>query len=512
MNPPYEQDLASSVSSQFSESVLRDLRKRVNREQFETWFRGFQVLRLDDAEVIVSVPNGFLRDWIARNYTDAVSKAVQVAKGDQRQRRVVVTTSVDGTATADSFAPNRLPLDPVEEPTLVSPLSPAPSAPVPNASEMPPPAFAIAPDRSTRGTNPASGELSLNESYTFEEFVVGTSNRLAHAAALAIGANPGRAFNPFFVQGAVGLGKTHLLQAICHAILRSHPRARVIYLSCEEFTNRFIDSIQNRTISQFREYHRSADVLVIDDVEFLAHKSQTQEEFFHTFNALYNAHKQIVLSSDCPPPQIPTLEARLISRFKWGLETDITPPCFETRAAIVRRKARMRSIELPSDVVHYLAESVSTNIRELEGAVIKVIGQATITGAPITRALAEEALREGSVMRYRKITMADIMELITTEFSISARDLTSKSRTQAISLPRQIGMFLARNYTEHSLEEVGRFFGNRDHTTVLYAVGKIKTRSETDRMFSELLGGLGQRLHSGNLERTPAGKARRAAH
>jgi len=331
--------------------------------------------------------------------------------------------------------------------------------------------------------------------------MVGPCNRLAHAAALAIGANPGRAYNPFFVHGKVGLGKTHLLQAICHTIVRAQPNCRVLYLSCEEFTNRFIDSIQNRTLSQFREYHRSADMLVIDDVEFLANKTQTQEEFFHTFNALYNRQKQIVLSSDCTPPEIPTLEDRLVSRFKWGLETDMSPPCFETRAAIVRRKARMREVELPTDVVHLVAETITSNIRELEGAVTKVLGLATITGNTVDLSLAEQALQDGTPMRSRQVSLSNVMDLITNEFSISAKDLTSKSRTQVISLPRQIGMFLSRRHTEHSLEEVGRFFGNRDHTTVLYAVTKIKKRSSQDRMFQELLSGLSQRLQSGNYER-----------
>lgn len=343
-------------------------------------------------------------------------------------------------------------------------------------------------------------ETALNKDYTFEQYVVGPCNQLSHAAALAIGQNPGRAYNPLFVHGNVGLGKTHLLQAICHAVKHKPEPSRVLYLSCEDFTNRFILSIQNGRLNDFRDFFRSADVLVIDDVQFLGGKEKTQEEFFHTFNHLYNAHKQIVISSDRPPVEIPTVEERLVSRFKWGLVTDIELPCFETRLAIVNRKARLRGIELPDEVSQYVAERITTSIRELEGAVIKVLGVSAITERTITLTLAEEALKGLASRRPNKISIDNIISLITSEFSISARDLTGKGRTQAVSLPRQIGMFLARDHTDHSLEEVGRHFGNRDHTTVLYAVQKIKNRAKGDRMFKELLANLSARLQAGNFE------------
>jgi chromosomal replication initiator protein len=334
----------------------------------------------------------------------------------------------------------------------------------------------------------------LNPNYTFDKFVVGSCNRLAHAATLAAGENPGSAYNPLFIHGNVGLGKSHLLQAICQNVMKQTPQARVLYLSCEDFTNTFINAIQSNALDEFRNFHRRVDVLVIDDIQFLANKDKTQDEFFHTFNALYDAQKQIVMSSDRPPVDIPTIEERLVSRFKWGLVAEIEAPCFDTRVAIVRRKAKGRGVDFTEEVANYIAERVTVNIRELEGAVIKVVGVAAITGRPVSLQLAEEALRGVAVTRLALVSVDDVLGLITAEFALSARDLTGKSRTQAVSLPRQIAMFLLREHTEMSLEDIGRIFGNRDHTTVLYAVTKIRDRTQTDRMFKEMLDGLGARL------------------
>ena len=334
----------------------------------------------------------------------------------------------------------------------------------------------------------------LNRNYTFETFVVGPCNRLSHAAALAVGDNPGRAYNPFFVHGNVGLDKTHVLQAVCHSIRRRNEDATVLYLSCEDFTNRFIHAIQRGELDKFREIHRGVDVLVIDDIQFLENKEKTQDEFFHTFNALYNTNRQIILSSDRPPSDIPTIEERLVSRFKWGLVAEMEVPCFETRVAIVKRKARLRQVEMPDEVAWFIAERIDTNIRELEGAVIKVVGISSITERPLAVELAEEALRGVVVSRTRKLSLGDVMGVVTGHFSVSARELTGKGRTQAVSLPRQICMYLCRQHTEQSLEEIGRFFGNRDHTTVIYAVQKIKKRVKEDRVFRELVGTLSSRL------------------
>lgn len=465
----------------------------MRREQFDTWFRGVELGQLTDADVEFVAPSGFVRDWLNRNYLQSLENAVEKVTGQRRHVRVSLPHG-DQLTVESAHQPGIHDIvgDALDEGSRTG------------GEEGSDPKVSTAIPHQVASSPAPCYETPLNADLTFEQYVVGPCNRLSHAAALAIGQNPGRAYNPLFVHGNVGLGKTHLLQAICHAIKRKPELSRVLYLSCEDFTNKFILSIQMGRLNEFREYYRAADVLVIDDVQFLAGKEKTQDEFFHTFNALYNAHKQIVISSDRPPVEIPTIEERLVSRFKWGLVTDIELPCFETRLAIVNRKARLRSVDLPDDVAQYIAERMTTNIRELEGAVIKVIGIAAITERPISISLAEEAMKGLAASRPSKISIEDIINLITSEFSISARDLTGKGRTQAVSLPRQIGMYLARDHTDHSLEEVGRHFGNRDHTTVLYAVTKIKNRAKSDRMFHELLANLSARLHYGNYKGAPS--------
>jgi chromosomal replication initiator protein len=480
--------------------LLQQLGSRVRREQLETWFRSLDVRRIDDQEIELSVTSQFVRDWLQKNFLPTLQEAV-AALGEPRRRIILTHREEDGfdslrlvqpTITSDESDRLQRTRDARMPPTSGQlagvQLAGGPvgggqfgSGPVPTGqfhSQAGSPAFA-----------PRRSPATLNPNYTFERFVVGPCNRLAHASALAIGENPGCAYNPLFLHGNVGLGKSHLLQAICHTVLRRDPNARVLYLSCEDFTNAFT----SHQIDAFRDYYRSADVLVIDDVQFLANKEKTQDEFFHTFNALYDAQKQIVLSSDRPPVEIPTVEERLVSRFKWGLVAEVEAPCFDTRVAIVRRKAAGRGVELGEDVARFLAERVTANIRELEGAVIKVVGIAAITEQPITLALAESCIR-GMPVRQTQVSTDDIMTLITSEFAITARELTGKSRTQTVSLPRQIAMYLLREHTESSLEDVGRIFGNRDHTTVLYAVNKIKERTQKDKMFKELMDGLGNRL------------------
>jgi len=498
-----EVGLRLAEASAVDEKISQELQKRIQKEQVETWFRDFRLIAHGDNAVEFAVPTGFLRDWICNHHLGDVRAAVQEALGTDCQVTIGVAVADPILAEAPPPAPSIAEPAPLD--AVAAPLGGGLAKIMGNVERNLQPQDAHHPALASTVNKSANGATKvgtkLNKNYTFHEFVVGPCNRLAHAAGLAIAASPGQAYNPLFVHGNVGLGKTHLLQSICHAIVRTTPTARVVYLSCEEFTNRFIRSIQTHSIDEFRNYFRSADVLVIDDVEFLAHKVQTQEEFFHTFNALYNEEKQIVLSSDRKAPEIPTLEDRLISRFKWGLEACIEKPCFETRVAIVRRKGLLRSVEIPDDVAHFVAERVTNNIRELEGAVVRILGLAAISGQSVGMELAEDALRDGDAPRRPKVTLSDIMELITNEFSITSKDLVGKSRTQAISLPRQIGMTLARRSTDHSLEEVGRFFGNRDHTTVLYAIGKIKQRAEQDRMFNSLLSELSHRLMTGNYPR-----------
>ena len=496
--------------------MLGHLGSRIRREQLETWFRSLKIQRLGDGEVELSVTSQFVRDWLTKNYQDVLQAAVDHAwvsvqpndsESNRARRRVVLThreedgfdslrlvTSsraseierlMQGAATIGHDAPpassNPLTVNPTAN------VSPEPAGAGASSTEAPQAKRSAADSGSKRLGNP------LNPNYTFDRFVVGACNRLAHASALAIGENPGHAYNPLFVHGNVGLGKTHLLQAICHTVLRRDPNARVIYMSCEDFTNSYIQAIQAHQIDDFRDFHRGADVLVIDDVQFLANKQKTQDEFFHTFNALFDGQRQIVLSSDRSPVEIPTIEERLVSRFKWGLVAEVETPGPETRKAIVRHKAAGRGVELPDDVAEFLAQRVTSNIRELEGAVIKVVGFAAITDQPITLTLAESCLR-GMPMRRAQVTAEEVMSLITGEFAITARELIGKSRTQAVSMPRQIAMFLLREHTESSLEDIGKFFGNRDHTTVIYAVNKVRDRLQKDRMFKELLDGLSSRL------------------
>ncbi len=469
-------------------SVLQALGTRVRREQLETWFRSLDVQRADEREVEFSVTSQFVKDWLQRNFLSVLQDAV--ASLGEPQRRILLTLrDEDGWDNLRLIEPAPL-ADAVDRVAALRDdhevAQGAAGPTLPNPVQYPSSAPTASPSR-RRGSNP------LNPNYTFDKFVVGSCNRLAHASSLAIGENPGCAYNPLFVHGNVGLGKSHLLQAICHTVSRRGPDTRVVYLSCEDFTNAFIQAIQQNQLDSFRDFYRHADVLVIDDVQFLANKEKTQDEFFHTFNALYDAQKQIVLSSDRPPVEIPTIEERLVSRFKWGLVAEVEAPCFETRAAIVRRKAMGRGVELPDEVARLLAERVTSNIRELEGAVIKVVGFAGITGQPITLALAESCVR-GMPVHHAQVSSEDVMTLVTTEFAITARELIGKSRTQTVSLPRQVAMFLLREHTESSLEDVGRIFGNRDHTTVLYAVTKIRDRSQKDRLFKELLDTLSNRL------------------
>ncbi|HKX46357.1 MAG TPA: chromosomal replication initiator protein DnaA, partial [Planctomycetota bacterium] len=333
----------------------------------------------------------------------------------------------------------------------------------------------------------ANSDLGLNASYRFDSFVVGPCNRFAHAAAVGVSETPGKAYNPFFVHGGVGLGKTHLMQSICRALIERDPAVRILYLSCETFVNHFIGALENGDLARFRNKYRYVDVLVVDDIHLLGNKERTQEEFFHTFNTLYNAGKQIVLSSDSPPKDIPALQGRLVSRFKWGLVTELEPPCYETRMAILARKARERGRELPDDVASVLAERIESNIRELEGAVTKLIGYSGIARAPITVDLARECLRELFSQRRGQPTMEDVLKVVTDHYGVRAADLQSRRRTKHIANSRQVGMFLARKVTRLSLEEIGGFFGGRDHSTVLYAIQKVERLYQSDPSFQSLL-------------------------
>ena len=334
----------------------------------------------------------------------------------------------------------------------------------------------------------------LHPDYTFDNFVVGPSNRLAQASCVAVSQSLGQTYNPLFLYGNAGLGKTHLLHAICHAVRRRIEGAVIQLLSCEDFINRFIRAIEQGNMSGFHSQFRTVDALVLDDIQFLREREQSQEEFFHTFNALYNAGKQIILSADSPPNEIPSLEARLISRFNWGLVARIDPPSYETRVAIVQKKARLRGLEISDEVAEYIGRQVQANIRELEGALTTIYAMATTMGEPVTLALAQTALEGQIHLATRHITISDIIEIVTRHFDVRITDLQSKRRTQSITMPRQICMYLARHMTKHSLEEIGGHLGGRDHTTVMHACSKIAEARDADPKMEALLGELAKQV------------------
>ncbi|MBL7214097.1 MAG: chromosomal replication initiator protein DnaA [Phycisphaerae bacterium] len=330
-----------------------------------------------------------------------------------------------------------------------------------------------------------TGRFRLHPDYTFNSFVVGPCNRLAHASCIAISQSPGMIYNPLFLYGNVGLGKTHLLHAVCHDACKQNPDISIQFLSCEEFINGFISAIEKGNVQEFQNLYRTVDVLIIDDVQFLREREQSQEEFFHTFNALYNNRRQIVLTSDSAPQDLAKLEDRLISRFKWGLVARLDAPSYETRIAIIKKKAHLRGLELPDGVAELIAEHIKTNIRELEGALTIIYATAQTTNQSITLELARQALGVQEVTLSKNVTLSDIIRMVSDHFDVRITDLQSKKRSQSIALPRQICMYLARNLTRHSLEEIGGHLGGRDHSTVVHACSKIEHLYKSDTDFRD---------------------------
>jgi chromosomal replication initiator protein len=342
--------------------------------------------------------------------------------------------------------------------------------------------------------NDSDQPVPLNPDYVFENFVTGPCNRLPHAASVAVSEQPGKAYNPLFIHGGVGLGKTHLLQAICQQVLERASEKRILYLSCDSFINQFITAIESGDMNTFRYRYRHVDMLVIDDIHFLAGRDRTQEEFFHTFNTLYQGHKQIILSADCPPSEIPELEERLVSRFNWGLVARIEKPCYETRVAILQKKARLRGLSLPDEVVCYIAAKVENNTRELEGAITKIQGMSTLQEGKIDLDLARAALGESGSADKKRITIQNILDAVTKYYNVRLSDLQSKKRHKSIAFPRQVCMFLARKHTRYSLEEIGGYFGGRDHTTVLHAVRTVESDCKEDPLVADQLSHLQHQL------------------
>ena len=337
----------------------------------------------------------------------------------------------------------------------------------------------------------------LNPDYVFENFVTGPCNRLPHAASIAVAEQPGKAYNPLFIHGGVGLGKTHLLQAVCQKVLEKNGNSRILYLSCDSFINQFMAAIETGDMNQFRYRYRQVDMLVIDYIHFLAGRDRTQEEFFHTFNTLYQNHKQIILSADCHPGEIPELEERLVSRFNWGLVARIDKPCYETRVAILQRKARIRALSLSDDVLCYVAQKIDTNTRELEGAITKLQGMGMLSGGKIDLELAKAALGESQTPEQKRITIQQILDVVTKYYNIRPADLQGKKRHKSIAFPRQVCMYMARKHTRYSLEEIGGYFGGRDHTTVMHAVRTIEDDARLDPKINNQLGQMEAQLIDG---------------
>jgi chromosomal replication initiator protein len=487
-----ETDTAAELAAVWAE-LQAALRKRIRHEQFETWFRRVELRQASPECVRFAAQNSFARDWLLNNYRAALEQSVLAVCGAAWPLLIEIDPELTVVARSSASVAAQ-----VDEPTRE--LVPAPN------KRTPPPAEAIeraAIERGGRGRGEDvatthnglawESDVALNPHYRFDGFVVGPCNRFAHAAAVGVSESPGRAYNPFFLHGSVGLGKTHLLQSLCYALLDETPDTRILYLSCETFVNHFVGALETGNLNKFRNKYRNVDVLVVDDIHMLANKERTQEEFFHTFNTLYNAGKQIVLSSDSPPKEIPTLQERLVSRFKWGLVTEIEAPCYETRMAILKRKSREKGHELPDAVAKLVAEHIDTNIRELEGAVTRLISYAGLNGQEITPELARKVLRDVFAAPRGQPSMDDILRIITAHFNIKVTELQSRRRTKAIAYPRQVGMYLARKITRHSLEEIGGFFGGRDHTTVLYAVEQIEKQIQADeRLRATVVGFLAQ--------------------
>jgi chromosomal replication initiator protein len=491
-------------------SIVDALRGTVSRQQFETWFRAMRPVSLAPGRYVFGVPNAFLKSWIESYYSDLLRNCVESAfgasasgpEGRPPEIRIEVFDGAEAAAVlaAPATASAAVMPQPVEATVAAEPRREQAPTGGRRRGRVPRPLDDI---RGQLFGHPRYrhflSDVILNEDYVFDNFVRGPSNQLANAASLAVADAPAQAYNPLFLHGSVGLGKTHLLQGICHRVLTRRPDTRIIYLSCETFVNQFISAVEAGDLEDFRYRYRHVDMLLIDDIHFLAKKERTQEEFFHTFNTLYNSKKQIVLSCDSPPREIPTLEDRLVSRFKWGLVTEIEEPDHETRVSIVRRKAeaRAKGVQIPEGVCELIADNIATNVRELEGAVQRVLGYASLTGKPLTLELAREALRDVIQPKERKVTIETILRTVAEHYGVKASEIVGRRRHKSISLPRQVCMYLARRLTEYSLVEIGGQFGGRDHTTVIYANEKVAGDIEANHRLREDLDTILRRIRAG---------------
>lgn len=448
--------------NQLWEKTLNIIKGEMSEVSFNTWIKSCEPISMSDTTIKISVPNTFTQDILEKRYKDLVVNSIKASCSKTYKIEFLVASEIN---TIEEKASN------------------------PKTKKQ----------KSEENLNPTDDmTTTLNPKYTFDSFVIGNSNRFAHAASLAVAEAPAKAYNPLFIYGGVGLGKTHLMHAIGHYILQNNSKSKVVYVSSEKFTNELINAIKDDKNEEFRNKYRNIDVLLIDDIQFIAGKERTQEEFFHTFNALHDANKQIILSSDRPPKEIPTLEDRLRSRFEWGLIADIQVPDFETRMAILKKKADVENLSVANEVMVYIATKIKSNIRELEGALTRIIAYSSLTNRAITVDLASEALKDIiSKKQGKHVTIEIIQDIVASYFNLRIEDLKSQRRTRNVSYPRQIAMYLSRKLTDMSLPKIGEEFGGRDHTTVIHAYEKISDNLNRDESLQHTIEELNKKITQG---------------
>jgi chromosomal replication initiator protein len=454
------------------EQVLARIETKVNRHSFYTWFKPTMCVRDAGDRLTIAVPNGLFRDWLVKHYAGLMDDALaDVGRAGTSLSFVTQDDLIEAPRATGAAAAAAAEIPTISRPPDVN------SATPPAADEI------FEPD-------PAVNPAGLNPRYKFDTFVVGPSNQFAHAACRAVAEAPARSYNPLFIYGGVGLGKTHLMHAIGHYMLSHGRNLRLTYVSSERFMNEMINALRYERILEFRERYRSIDALLVDDVQFLSGKDGTQTEFFHTFNALFDASKQIVISSDCPPHEITSLEERLRSRFEWGLIADIQPPDLETKVAILKKKADADAVPLPDNVAIYIAGKIKSNIRELEGSLIRLLAYASMTGQEITVPLAQLVLRNVLSNDERVVTIEVIQKFVADYFQLKLSELKSRNNSKSVALPRQVSMYLCKQLTKASLPEIGRSFGGKHHSTVIHSIQKIEALRQSDGEFNTLINNL----------------------
>jgi len=460
------------------EKVLEEVKTRMNPSSFTTWFAPTKQLVFQTNILWVAVPNQYFVNWLEEHYSDVILEILTTLLGTPATIRFIINEALEHPETE---VYQELYISPEQQKITPNP----PAQPQPNQPQAP--ALILTDDG------------GLTPKYTFDTYIVGASNQMAHAASQAVARQLSTAYNPLFIYGGVGLGKTHLMHAIGHEVRKTEPAGfRLSYLSSEQFMNELINAIRYDTTQEFRDKYRNIDLLLIDDIQFIAGKERTQEEFFHTFNALYNAQKQVILSSDCPPKKIPTLEERLRSRFEWGLTVDIQPPDFETKIAILKKKADTEGIDLPDEVAMFIAMEITSNIRALEGCLLKIAAHSTLNHEKITLELAKRVLQDilepQNSAPKPTVTVERIQHTVADHYHIKPEDMKSASRLRMVAFPRQIAMYLSRKLTRQSLPAIGQLFGGKDHTTIMYACQKIEELQKTDMDLREELRKLENRL------------------